>query len=99
MKTIRAPFRPLATLAAALLVTASQALAAPVIQPSVPGGFIRASGDCYAIGQNPAAQEGGTLARADSVSEGGQEVCKIVVLVPAREGKHPRRAEFTVPRG
>lgn len=99
MNTIRNPLGMLATFAVATSLAFGQALAAPVIQPSVPEGFVRASGDCYAIGQSLAAQNGGTLARADSVNEGGQEVCKIVVLVPARDGKHPRRAEFTVPRG
>jgi hypothetical protein len=56
-----------------------------------------AQADCYAIGQQVAAQNGGTLARAQSANRGGQEVCVIVVLVPGKEGQRPRRAEFVVP--
>mgnify|MGYP006892260733 FL=1 len=52
---------------------------------------------CYAKGQQVAAQEGGTLAGAQAESRGGQTVCRIVVVVPARDGERPRRAEFVVP--
>lgn len=53
--------------------------------------------DCYAIGQQVAAQNGGQLARASAANRGGQQVCVIVVLVPGRDGQRPRRAEFVVP--
>lgn len=53
--------------------------------------------DCFAIGQQVAAQQGGTLAGARAESRGGQTVCRIVVLVPARDGERPRRMEVTVP--
>ncbi|MGB3389826.1 MAG: hypothetical protein WBA88_17790 [Pseudaminobacter sp.] len=55
--------------------------------------------DCYAIGQQIAAQNGGTLAKASSSTQGGRPVCVIVVLVPGRDGERPRRAEFVVPQG
>lgn len=55
--------------------------------------------DCYAIGEQIAAQNGGTLAKASSSTQGGQAVCVIVVLVPGKEGERPRRAEFVVPQG
>ena len=57
-----------------------------------------ASADCYAIGQHVAAQYGGTLAKANAATQGGQAVCVIVVLVPGREGERPRRSEFVVPQ-
>jgi hypothetical protein len=56
-----------------------------------------AQADCYAIGQQVAAQNGGTLARASASTQGGQPVCVIVVLVPGKDGQRPRRAEFVVP--
>ncbi|WP_245415845.1 MULTISPECIES: hypothetical protein [Mesorhizobium] len=56
-----------------------------------------AQADCYAIGQQVAAQNGGTLARATASNQGGQPVCVIVVLVPGKDGQRPRRAEFVVP--
>lgn len=56
-----------------------------------------AQADCYAIGQQVAAQNGGTLARASLSNQGGQPVCVIVVLVPGKDGQRPRRAEFVVP--
>jgi hypothetical protein len=56
-----------------------------------------AQADCYAIGQQVAAQNGGTLARASLSNQGGQAVCVIVVLVPGKDGQRPRRAEFVVP--
>ena len=53
--------------------------------------------DCYAVGQQIAAQNGGTLAKASQSDQGGQPVCVIVVLVPGKEGQRPRRQEFVVP--
>ena len=99
MNTKRNPAQASTALAVAIILSAGQAFASPGIKPSIPETVITVSGDCYAIGQQIAAQNGGTLARADQASEGGQEVCRIVVLLPAKEGKHPRRAEFVVPRG
>lgn len=60
--------------------------------------IIIAAADCYAIGQQVAAQNGGTLAKANSSSQGGQSVCVIVVLVPGKDGERPRRSEFVVPQ-
>ena len=53
--------------------------------------------DCYAIGQQIAAQDGGTLAKASEANRGGQTVCVIVVLVPGKDGQRPRRQEHVVP--
>ena len=54
--------------------------------------------DCYAIGQRVAAQNGGTLSRATQSVQGGKPVCRIVVLVPGKNGERPRRTEITVPQ-
>ncbi len=53
--------------------------------------------DCYSIGQQVAAENGGTLARASTVTRGEQTFCIVVVLVPGKDGARPRRAEFEVP--
>lgn len=73
------------------------ALPALPASPSVPERAQLAQGDCYAIGQQIAAQNGGTLAMATPEDRGGQRVCVIVVLVPGQDGQRPRRAEFVVP--
>jgi len=84
MKTLRSHFRT-ATLALGIAgVLAS--LATPA-----------AAADCYAIGQQVAEQNGGTLAKASQSTRGGQEVCIIVVLVPGKNGQRPRRSEIVVP--
>lgn len=55
--------------------------------------------DCHAVGMRYAAQAGGQLARATPEIRGGQQVCVIVVLLPARDGQRPRREEIVVPAG
>ncbi len=81
MKTLRSYFRT-----AALALIAAGLLATPA-----------AAADCYAIGQQVADQNGGTLAKASQTTRGGQEVCVIVVLVPGKDGQRPRRSEIVVP--
>ena len=56
-----------------------------------------AAADCYGIGQQIAAQNGGQLANVREANKGGQSVCVVVVLVPGKDGGRPRRQEFTVP--
>jgi hypothetical protein len=53
--------------------------------------------DCYALGLELAAKYGGQLARAMPFVQDGQQVCRIVILVPGRDGARPRRAEYVVP--
>src|SRR5262245_52408815 len=53
--------------------------------------------DCYSIGQQVAAERGGTLAKAQQTTKGGKEVCVIVVLLPGRDGSRPRRDQVVVP--
>lgn len=86
MKTLAPLFRPmLAGLVAAGLLA--------------PPAMAQDQGDCYAIGMQQAAQEGGQLARATAEMRGDQRVCVIVVLMPARDGQRPRRKEIVVPAG
>lgn len=56
-----------------------------------------ASGECYAIGQQIAAERGGQLANARVENRGGQQVCVVIVLIPAQDGQRPRRSEIVVP--
>ena len=84
MKTFRTHFKT-ATLALGIA-----GLLAPQATPA-------AAADCYAIGQQVADQNGGTLAKASQATRGGQEVCVIVVLVPGKDGQRPRRSEIVVP--
>lgn len=58
-----------------------------------------ASNDCYAIGLAEASRRGGTLGRATPETRGGQRVCVIVILKPARDGRRPVREEVVVPAG
>ncbi len=84
MKTLRSH---LTALLASLL------LAGPSVGPA------SAAPDCHAIGQQYAAQSGGQLAKATPEVRGGQQVCVIVVLMPAKDGQRPRRNEIVVPAG
>jgi hypothetical protein len=91
--------RLLAGIAAAAALTASQAIAAPAWQPADPDASMTAAADCYSVGEQVAAQNGGTLAKASQQTRGGQTVCVIVVLVPGKDGQRPRRTEIVVPAG
>jgi hypothetical protein len=71
----------------------------PAPMPGPAPGMARRGGNCFAIGQQIAAQNGGQLANATAAMRGGQPVCIIVVLVPGRGGERPRRSEFVVPAG
>lgn len=88
--------RLLAATAAGAFV-ASQAIAAPALAPDDTGQVMTAAADCYSIGEQVAAQNGGTLAKASQQNRGGQTVCVIVVLVPGKDGQRPRRTEVVVP--
>ncbi|MBX3575844.1 MAG: hypothetical protein KF723_01450 [Rhizobiaceae bacterium] len=61
--------------------------------------IVVAAADCYAVGQQVAAQKGGELYGASAANQGGQNVCIVVVLVPGKSGKPPRRIEVVVPAG
>lgn len=96
MNMSHAPFaRSLVALCAAAML-GGQASASPLPAAGEPA-VMMAQADCYSVGQQVAAQNGGTLARASQSEQGGQSVCVIVVLVPGKDGKRPRRVEFVVP--
>ena len=59
---------------------------------------VNVASDCYAVGQQVAAKNGGTLAKASPATRGGAPVCVIVVLVPGKDGERPRRTEIVVPQ-
>lgn len=77
---------------------AAPASRAPEGQARERSEMLAQGGGCYAIAQSIAAQHGGAVARADAATRGGQSVCVIVVVVPARDGQRGRRLEFTVPQ-
>jgi hypothetical protein len=95
MKTIRSYFRNAVLALCAAGLGSAGLMPAPVLAQEQP--IVVAQADCYAIGQQIAAQNGGTLARATQAERGGQSVCVIVVLVPGKDGQRPRRQEFVVP--
>jgi len=99
MKTLRSHFRTATLALCAAGLFASQAMAMPVIAPGQDSSpIVLAASDCYAIGQQVAEQNGGTLAKASQSTRGGQAVCVIVVLVPGKDGQRPRRSEIVVPQ-
>jgi hypothetical protein len=95
MKTLRTISH---VLVAGLLASALLVPEAPVRAAS--GAYeVAQAGSCHDVGQRYAAQMGGQLARATPDVRGGQQVCVIVVLLPARDGQRPRREEIVVPAG
>ena len=85
----------LASVPAFALPMAAPAIAQTEASAAFPA--IPVAADCYALGQQVAAQNGGTLAKASQSTQGGQPVCVIVVLVPGKDGERPRRSEIVVP--
>jgi hypothetical protein len=74
------------------------ALAVPAVAVAGPEApILVAQADCYSVGQQVAAQNGGQLAKATEANQDGRRVCVIVVLVPGKDGQRPRRTEVVVP--
>jgi hypothetical protein len=101
MATFTTYMRRLAATAAVLAFAISEAAATPVVLPGAADAapVQLAAADCFAIGEQVAAQYGGTLAKASASNRGGQTVCHIVVLVPGKDGQRPRRVQVDVPAG
>jgi hypothetical protein len=99
MKKLRHTLRSVLLAICASALGIAQASAFPVAAPPTENPLIRVAADCYSIGQQVAAQAGGTLAKASEANRGGQSVCVIVVLVPGKDGQRPRRTEIVVPLG
>ena len=95
MKTLRSLFHGFvpALCAAALLCAEVSAAPLPAAEPVL----MVAQADCYAVGQQVAAQSGGQLANVRQSKRGGQSVCVVVVIVPAKGGKRGRKIEVVVP--
>jgi hypothetical protein len=96
-------FRAMARLLAAALVAgvfaSPRAMAGQAYNSTDGGEVMVAAADCHSVGEQVAAQYGGTLARVSQQNRGGQTVCVVVVLIPAKDGQHPRRTEVVVPAG
>ena len=99
MKRIFAITRLAVTALCAVGVFASGVIAGPLAtpQPDRQEMVVRVQSDCYSIGQQVAADRGGTLAKATQTTKGGQKVCVIVVLLPGKDGGRPRRDQVVVP--
>lgn len=95
MKTLRTLSQTLI----ALLLAAGVAMPTMVEPLAAQTYQVAQGGNCHAVGQRQAAQMGGQLARATPDVRGGQQVCVIVVLLPAKDGQRPRREEIVVPAG
>ena len=91
-------FRSLIAVLALGLASAVDAAPYQPALPSAPEMLVAVQANCNAVGQDIAQRNGGTLAKASLEQRGGQAVCVIVVLVPARDGQRPRREEFVVPQ-
>ncbi|WP_183430024.1 MULTISPECIES: hypothetical protein [Phyllobacteriaceae] len=96
MKHLSAP-KLIAVLAALAGTSAAHAATLPLTAPRTGTLLTRVAGDCVAIGQQVASQQGGTLAKATPAVQNGRDVCVVVVLVPGRDGERPRRVEVAVP--
>jgi hypothetical protein len=68
--------------------------AAPALADSKP--VLLAAENCFAVGQQVAADRGATLASAEAVTKDGQTMCKVVLLIPGESGQRPRREEIVV---
>jgi hypothetical protein len=99
MKKLRHLLRSVLPVICASALGISEAFALPVAAPELESSVVNVAADCYSIGQQVAAQAGGTLAKASEANRGGQSVCVIVVLIPGKDGQRPRRTEIVVPQG
>ncbi len=96
MKHLFAP-KLIAALTVLAGVTAAEAGSLPVTFPAKATLVAKVAGDCVAVGQKVAAEQGGTLTKATPSTQNGRAMCVVVVLVPGRDGERPRRVEVAVP--
>jgi hypothetical protein len=87
------------TIAFGVLAFGPRAFAGPVkTAADVPNLAVPVEVDCYAVGEELAQQNGGTVAKAVPVTQDGQAMCRIVLLIAGAEGERPRREEILVPQ-
>lgn len=86
-----------ALLAVSIGLLPVRAGALPITAPQKSKLIVAAAGDCAAVGEQVAAQQGGQLAKATPTTQNGRPMCVVVVLVPGRDGERPRRVEVAVP--
>jgi hypothetical protein len=85
------------TITFGLLAFGPNAFAAPVKAAAyVPDLAMPVELDCYAVGEQLAQENGGDLAKAVPVTQDGQAMCRIVILIPAKDGEPPQRKELLV---
>ncbi|MEX0955445.1 MAG: hypothetical protein WDZ83_09565 [Rhizobiaceae bacterium] len=68
--------------------------------PAVPENtlsVIQVQSNCAAVGQQVAAQQGGTLASVRAENRGGQTVCVGEVIIQGKDGERGRKIPFEVP--
>ncbi|ENN92094.1 hypothetical protein [Bartonella bovis] len=53
--------------------------------------------DCTEVGKRIANRQGGTLTRSTPIVQDGENMCVVVIVMPAHNGKRPRRVEVVVP--
>lgn len=86
-------------LIAVTLLLAPQAYAAPmprILDQASPTFVIEV--DCYALGQDKAAELGGELAKAEPATADDTPVCHVVVLIPGKDGARPKRVALDIPQ-
>lgn len=99
MKTFRTTLRTALLGFSMAVMAALPALAVPLVKPGIPAQTQHISANCRAVGMKHAAQMGGELVNAFMETQGGQQVCVILVKIPARGNSHPRVDRITVPLG
>jgi hypothetical protein len=63
-----------------------------------PQSVIQVEDDCYAVGQDKAAELGGELAKASPDTAEGAPVCRVVILIPGKDGERPQRVAMDIPQ-
>jgi hypothetical protein len=81
-----------------VLALCASAKAAGAEEASAFEPILLAQGGCSAAAQQAAAQTGGQVLSVQTAQRGGQTVCVVTVLIPARDGDRPRRTTITIPQ-
>jgi hypothetical protein len=83
------------------IMTAQSAFAGPLQDLKIavePDSLVQVEVDCFAVGQDKAAELGGELAKASPGTVDGVPVCHLVVLVPGKDGARPKRVAIDIPQ-